>query len=76
MAVVEPDAFEHELEHVPFRFGVGVVAPEEGEVVEDLFGFVEVGERFGCEFGEVGLDLLAAGEVFAAVEVAEFVQVA
>ena len=30
----------------------------------------------GCEFGEPGLDLLTAGEVVAAVEVAEFVQVA
>ncbi|HEY3945642.1 MAG TPA: hypothetical protein VGL78_10475 [Solirubrobacteraceae bacterium] len=76
VAVVEPDPFEHELKHVPFGFRVGLVAPEEGEVVEDLLGLVEVGERLGCEFGELGLDLLAACEVFAAVEVAEFVQVA
>ncbi|HTS73418.1 MAG TPA: hypothetical protein VMG74_06890 [Gaiellaceae bacterium] len=76
VAVVEPDAFEDELEHVPFRLRVGLVAPEEGEVVEDLLGLVEVGKRLGCELGELSLDLLAAGEVVAAVEVAEFVQVA
>ncbi|MGH2998871.1 MAG: hypothetical protein ACRDNM_06180 [Gaiellaceae bacterium] len=76
VAVVEPDAFEDELEHVAFCFWVGLVAPEEGEVVEDLLGLVEVGERLGCEFGELGLDLLAVGEVVGAVEVAEFVQVA
>jgi hypothetical protein len=51
VAVVEPDAFEDGLEHVPFRFRVGLVAPEEGEVVEDLLGLVEVGKWFGCEFG-------------------------
>jgi len=76
VAVVEPDPFEDELDHVPFRFRVGLVAPEEGEVVEDLLGLVEVGERLGCEFCELGLDLLPAGEVVAAVDVAEFVQVA
>lgn len=43
---------------------------------KDLLGLVEVGKRLGCELGELGLDLLTAGEVVAAVEVAEFVQVA
>ena len=57
VAVVEPDALEDELEHVPFGFRVGVVAPEEGEVVEDLLGLAvpllaserdsQVIERFG-----------------------------
>jgi hypothetical protein len=74
--VFGPDAFEDELEHVPFGFRVGLVAPEEGEVVEDLLGLVKVGKRLGSEVGELGLNLLATGEVFAAVDVAEFVQVA
>ncbi|MGH2932968.1 MAG: hypothetical protein ACRDL2_00430, partial [Gaiellaceae bacterium] len=76
MAVVEPDAFEDELEHVPFCFWVGLVAPEEGKVVEDLLGLFEVGKWLGSEFCEVRLDLSAAGEVLGAVEVAELVQVA
>lgn len=53
-----------------------MVVPEEGEVVEDLLCPVEVGQRLGRELGELGLDLLAAGEVVAAVEVTEFVQIA
>ena len=53
-----------------------MIAPEEGEVIEDLVGLVEVGKRLGCEFREEGLNLLAASEVFGAVEVTELVQVA
>jgi hypothetical protein len=40
---VEPDAFEEELEELSFGFGVSFLAPEDREVVEDLFGLVEVG---------------------------------
>ena len=47
-AVVEPDSVEDELEKLTLGFRVFLIAPEDREVVEDLFRLVKVGERVGC----------------------------
>jgi len=44
-AVVEPDAFADVLEHLTLRLAIGLVAPEDREVVRELLGLVEVRER-------------------------------
>lgn len=44
-AVVEPDAFEQELEHLSLHLGIRLVAPEDREVVEELLRLVEVRDR-------------------------------
>jgi hypothetical protein len=45
--LVEPDALEDEREELALGGGVTLVLPEDREVLEDLLGLVEVGERAG-----------------------------
>ncbi|MGN6373680.1 MAG: hypothetical protein ACTHM1_11960 [Solirubrobacteraceae bacterium] len=47
--LVEPDALEDEREELALGDRVGLAAPEDREVFEDLAGLVEVRGGLGCE---------------------------
>lgn len=55
---------------------LGLGRPERREVFEDAAREVEVGDRLGRERVQLGVDRVAARDVLAALEVAEFVEVA
>ncbi|MEA2392943.1 MAG: hypothetical protein QOJ82_834 [Solirubrobacteraceae bacterium] len=57
------------LEQLAARLGVGLLLPEEREVVQDASGSIEVGRRPRREAVELGVDRLAPAEVVVAVEI-------
>jgi hypothetical protein len=71
--LVEPDVLEDEAEELSLGGGVGLLLPEDREVFEHRAGLVEVGDRRGCERGQLGVDGVAAGDVLGAVQVSETV---
>jgi hypothetical protein len=73
--VVDPDALEEVTQELAAGLEVPLLVPEEREVVEDRAGLVEVGRGSGGELVEFGVDLVAAGDVPGAGEVAELIEV-
>jgi len=71
--VVEPYAVEDEVQELALCVGVVLGVPEHGEVFEDVAGLVEVGDRLWREGAQLGVDSVAAGDVFGAREVADLV---